>query len=93
MFKNNESPKGAPVSINSGASPGPKELGCTPLQATGYFDTNKPKSWVKKGSSLPVKQQPQQIIKKSDKTHPILQQMSQEEILKTLKQLLKKDDE
>jgi len=23
------------------ASPGPKELGFTPLQATGYFDTNK----------------------------------------------------
>ena len=37
----NDSPKGAPVSINSGANPGPKNLGFTPPQASGYSDTNK----------------------------------------------------
>ena len=37
----NESPKGAPVSIKSGASPGPKEFGFTPPPSIGVFDTNK----------------------------------------------------
>ena len=41
IYFNNESPKGAPVSINSGASPGPKEFGFTPTQSIGVFDTNK----------------------------------------------------